>query len=48
MSREEILNQIDHCKETIEIYKQAGDWNMVHAWEEQLEFWIDRLHGLGE
>jgi len=48
MSREQILDQIDHCKETITIYKQVGDWNMAHAWEERLESFINLLHGLGE
>ena len=48
MSKDDIHNQIDHCKETIEIYKQVGDWNMVRAWEERLEDWINKLLGLGE
>jgi predicted AlkP superfamily phosphohydrolase/phosphomutase len=48
MSKDDIHNEIDNCKENIQNFIDGRDWNMVRAWEERLEDWINKLLGLGE
>jgi hypothetical protein len=48
MSKDDIHNEIDNCKENIQNFIDGRDWNMVRAWEERLEDWINKLHDLGE
>ena len=39
--------QLEHAIETRELFLQLGDWNMVAAWDEQLDFICARIKGNG-
>jgi hypothetical protein len=43
----DLQEQLEHAIETRELFLQLGDWNMVAAWDEQLDFICAKIKGGG-
>lgn len=47
MNKDDIFKMINECDEHIGTSVWVRDWNMVKAWEERKQFWVDQLFDLG-
>jgi hypothetical protein len=44
----DVYEEIKKCRESIDASAAGGDWHMVKAWEERLEFWVNQLFELDQ
>jgi len=45
MSKEQLLDKLENAIENRECFYMMQDHNMVKAWEEQIEFILEKLYG---
>lgn len=46
MNRNQLLDKLEAAIENRECFYMMNDYNMVKAWEEQIEFILEKLYGL--
>ena len=46
MNKEQLLDKLEAAIENRECFWLVGDYNMVKAWDEQIEFILEKIYGL--
>jgi hypothetical protein len=41
--KKDLLTQLEDAKEHLETFALVGDWNMVKAWREQIDFITEKI-----